>query len=587
MTPGPVLLALLSVLELRAVGELVRIPSPLSVDVPSARAPGYLQAEPEEAGEWLPGRRVLLELAGGGALPAGRVDLLESRAGSWRWIASAESHGTAGEALPLAPGLALLHRSKASPGRWAWAAEPGAGEGMTTFRTIEVRRPATGGMVLAFAPGREDPIPADGGTEGLVVRVPFVPPGPAVVCSFTAEGDTCRLAGPHDLALELPGEVRLSTVRVVRLPGGHDPVLLEPGLSLVLPRKVRAEVVSAGEWLAIGTEMEKGWGELALVLEAGDGSKVRAEATDLPPPPMWSSLESRGASPVALLPLLLPDRERVIEPEALLVLLPRGRGPSVPIPIAVLSGDGEGIFRARDVPPGDYGARLLSAMAAGAEVEVTITGRGVEELEFAPGLIARGRVLDRSGGHPPGRATIQLLRMPGPGGKAFLPGTRGFEGLDWFRETTSDAEGEFRVALPGAGRYRLQALWGDSRARQEFAAPERTDEVRIGNVVVSNGSRVRGTIEACAGGEVGLTPMPGSTGDGVASPSAPGFFEYRRLAVDAAGRFEGGGFGGGSWLVGARCGGRTASVEPFLVDIPSEGVALLRLVAELDPLPPP
>ena len=182
--------------------DLVRVDLPLAVDVPATEVESYLRGEPVSAGEWPSGPPFFPEVPGAASLPPGRVDLLEARPGAWRWMASAPSRGEEGSTVPLGPGQALLQRSAAAPGRWGWADGSDSGAGMKTFRTIEVTTGSPTGSVVAFAPGRPDRLPSErSGPVGSNFRIPFVPPGPALVCWFTAEGDACRVAAPQDRAL--------------------------------------------------------------------------------------------------------------------------------------------------------------------------------------------------------------------------------------------------------------------------------------------------------------------------------------------------------------------------------------------------
>ena len=383
-------------------------------------------------------------------------------------------------------------------------------------------------------------------------------------------------------SLDLGRDEELRSVRVIRLSPGGEPTLLEPGLSLASPRPVRREVLVAGEWVAIGVSPEKNWAEFYLTVRTVAGETARSDGYDLQAPPLWTTMEPRSLPPLAVRPLLLPDRDVVVEADARLVLLPRTSRGAVPIPVAVIAGDGDGVFRAPGVPAGDYVLRLLSSLAGGAGVAVTLTGKGVEDVEFAPGRSGRGRLVDRSGGHPAGVATVQVVRVPGSAEKSPSPGKKGFDLLDWARETTSDQDGAFRMALPAPGRYRLLALWGDARGSTEFAVPDGTDEVSLGDVLVSTGARVRGTLDGCPVGEVTLTPLP-SLDPGSMSV---GFFEVRRVPLDGAGRFEAAGLGAGTWVVGARCPRSDVPLEPPLLQVPADGVLVVRLLAEALAAPP-
>jgi hypothetical protein len=544
-----------------AAAVLTGAPTPFDIRMPDAVAARWnvFTGLPKP-----PGGALRVRIAPSIASPA-RVDLLQRESGRWVWQAAWE--WSPGFAIPAPPaGSAVLLRQKGAAW-YGWGEIP---DGRTQavelrmLKSLDVRGISRDESLLLFLQSESEPRSSKG-----AAAFHFVPLEPALLCITAAVGDRCVAVAPEARAASLDDAAR-GDVRVVFAEHEVGEIaVLTAGTSPLRPRRAAMTVTASGSWVALRPKDDGfRWAGAVLDRTSPRVALERIDGAALPPLPSFATIPSRAEKGVIIQPRVGEDRRRLMDGTATLLVFADGEAAPAPIPLAVAPLSEDDTFAFPLLGSGSYQWRLLSSEAAGAPIRASVVSGTPAELLFPEGPAVIGRVVRVAGGgtiEPPSiKAVLQRA----------VAGTRATELLDAVRFTTARENGEFRMTLSLPGKYRLLARWGSASKEREFEIARDSKIIDLGDIILENGSTLRGSIPPCAGGEVMVASLPDTS-----KPLMMRLDEPRRTRADASGRFIIDGLHPGSWSIAATCEGKLVSLVPEFVIIPDQGDAIVDLSA--------
>lgn len=451
-----------------------------------------------------------------------RIDLLRRATGHWVWQSAWEWSPDFTIPTPAATTGILLRQEGAA--WYGWAEIPaGAAQDieLRMVKNVAVRGASRDDALLLFVQSEREPRLARGSTTFR-----FVPLELALLCASAVAGDRCVAVAPEARDASLEGTVR-GNVRVVLAEGEAGEIaVLSAGTSPLRPRKAAVTATAVGLWVSLTSQDDRfRWPDVVLDRTSPAYALERIDGGLLPPLPSYARIPARAEKGVIVQPRIGSDRRRLTDRTATLVVFPEGASASASIPLATSSLGADGTFAFPALGSGNYEWRLLSSEAAGEATRVAVVSGTPAELAFPEGPTVTGRVVRIAGGgtlEPPAvKAVLQRA----------LADARGTELLDSVRFTTADENGMFRMTLTIPGRYRLQARWGSASKEREFEITRDPKTIDLGDIVLENGSTLRGVMPPCADAEVLVASLPDTS-----KPLMPRLDEPRRTRADQSGR---------------------------------------------------
>ncbi|HSY51729.1 MAG TPA: hypothetical protein VLC46_23200 [Thermoanaerobaculia bacterium] len=239
------------------------------------------------------------------------------------------------------------------------------------------------------------------------------------------------------------------------------------------------------------------------------------------------------------------------------------------VPLVTSSPEHDGHFHLSTLAPGTYVLKLLSSAATTERLTVSAMVDVPLDVVFPSGPIVRGRIVRASGGSPTDPVTIEI-GIDEPVQQALKSGDL----MDTMRFATPDENGNFRVVIAIAGRYRLRGRWGSATAERVFEIGPSTTDLDLGDISLKAGATLLGEVPGCHGGQ--------STAIMVPDLSKPPTFDTLNSSIDVDGRFRTQGLLPGKWSVMIQCEGKPVKTEPQVVTIPESGDAVIRFVRVAD-----
>ena len=487
-----------------------------------------------------------------------RVDVLVRRSGRWEVMSSSSfpPSGSGQVGVPRNERVAILLRFERRPNVYAWAEMERAGDRivLTLFRTLRLEPPL--GRVADAMLFAKDPIPLRY-AEGSLRAVPFVS---GVLC-VAAERASCTLisASTEVAMLDVGGDSR-----VFRLEDSSPQFqILTTGRFQLRPRTITATAIAYQNWTALSLPAGVSW-ETVVVDVSTTGAKQRIRGSELLPLPSWHDVRVTQERGVVVRALVGPEKLPHGPGDAKLYLFLADAAEPLSIPFATAKLDEQGMFRVPEIGAGTYALKLFSPEATSEPVVANLSVGVPTDVVFALGPVVRGRVVRQVGGSPDDPVVIELVRQ--------TPVTDTSAVGDWLRTANADADGSFRVTLTATGPYRLRARWGAARGETDFEVNDARKDVDLGDINLEPGVVLRGTLPACANGEITMAPLPD-----LSQPMTVPFFDYRRVPVAGDGAFVAEGLTPGRWALGATCSGGAVNIAPSEITVPKSGIIFIDL----------
>jgi hypothetical protein len=508
-------------------------------------------------------------------LPAreGRLDVFSRENGGWVWVGTYRFLGELD--LPRLAGsrdLGVLLRFAGLP-RYAWGEASGDGSGrplrLGWLRNIAIQAPRHDVPVTLYVSG-EDSARSARSSVGPA-RVARIPLGDGLACIFAGEYDACSAVEAEQTQVMIEAPSDAVHARVFKADPRLAPSAFAPGLSVIRPQQLPLAVVSGGEWRAVFLRVDASWDGFVIDWSGESLATTRVSGPDTVLPPAFSTIPRRADIGLRVRAGCGASTEPIAEREAQLLFFPAVDGPLGWIPITRAAGDAEGIFRAPALPSGTYRLKLLSAMAGPDIVRVSLLAGMTEAVRFESGHVVRGRVRLQSFEALPGLPEIQVVKA-GPIHVA-AAGTAVADPVDSLRGADVEADGRFRLSVSHPGIYRLRAIWGSARAERQFSIRNVSiGETDLGEITLTLGPSLTGTMASCAGGELEMMPVPD-----VSKPPSLEFFDLRLVPIGPDGRFRIESLTPGLWTFAARCGSKSVDVEPEFIALPETGETTVEL----------
>lgn len=378
----------------------------------------------------------------------------------------------------------------------------------------------------------------------------FVPERNGVLCAHTDAGASCAALVSEARAVDLHEPVPHDRIHVVHFREECATVtatMAAPGRASSMPKVVPLTAICGGAWGALRSATRPPGA--VVTFESSMSALQRLSADALPPLPSFTTLHpdpERGIS------VNLTIGERDVRPEAGATVYVFGLESAVSarVPLASATVDELGIAHFPSLGRGAYRLKLVSALSSRKLIAADLAVDTRATLRFPAGPVITGKLRLV--------APVQTLTPAHVRLAPELDMTKAESGTvdltDLVNDAIADADGRFAIALTAPGTYRLTAEWGHARASLPIVVKDEERDIALGDIALSSGATLRGTLRGCAASHLSLASMP--------DPQRATMGQYLRIPVEPNGSFYREGLQDGRWMAMAVCETTLTAVVP-------------------------